>query len=195
MSIEQYPDWLRPPVGGYTAEDLDRLPDLPPHTELIDGSLIFVSPQTIFHMSTLRVLEWALVRAVPPGWAVWREMTIMLNRRNRLEPDLLVVDKRVNSGPRGRKGTSCQPEDVLLAVEVVSEESQERDRDTKPRKYAAAGIAHFWRVEDDDDGRPVVYVYELDPATRAYGLTGIYHKQLKVDRPFPVEIDLTDASE
>ncbi|MFJ8628186.1 Uma2 family endonuclease [Kitasatospora sp. NPDC093550] len=195
MSIEQYPDWLRPPVGGYTAEDLDRLPDLPPHTELIDGSLIFVSPQTIFHMSTLRVLEWALVAAVPPGWAAWREMTVTLNRRNRLEPDLLVVDKRANAGPKGRKVTSCQPEDVLLAVEVVSEESQERDRDTKPRKYAAAGIAHFWRVEDDDEGRPVVYVYELDPATRAYGLTGIYHKQLKVDRPFPIEIDLTDPSE
>ncbi|MFJ7245226.1 Uma2 family endonuclease [Kitasatospora sp. NPDC098652] len=195
MSIEQYPDWLRPPVGGYTAEDLDRLPDLPPHTELIDGSLIFVSPQTMFHMSTLRILEWALVAAVPPGWAVWREMTVTLNRRNRLEPDLLIVDKRANTSPKGRKVTSCQPEDVLLAVEVVSEESQERDRDTKPRKYAAAGIAHFWRVEDDDEGRPVVYVYELDPATRAYGLTGIYHKQLKVDRPFPVEVDLIDPSE
>ncbi|MFI9156931.1 Uma2 family endonuclease [Kitasatospora aureofaciens] len=195
MSIEQYPDWLRPPVGGYTAEDLDRLLDLPPHTELIDGSLIFVSPQTIFHMSTLRILEWALVKAVPSGWAVWREMTVTLNRRNRLEPDLLVVDKKANTGPKGRKGTSCQPEDVLLAVEVVSEESQERDRDTKPRKYAAAGIAHFWRVEDDDEGQPVVYVYELDPATRAYGLTGIYHKQLKVDRPFPLEVDLIDPSE
>ncbi|MET8545152.1 Uma2 family endonuclease [Kitasatospora sp. NPDC004799] len=195
MSIEPYPDWLRPPVGGYTAEDLDRLPDLPPHTELIDGSLIFVSPQTIFHLLAVRQLEFALVAAVPPGWAAWREMTVTLDRRNRLEPDLLVVDKRAHAGPKGRKGTSCQAEDVLLAVEVVSEESQERDRDTKPRKYAAAGIAHFWRVEDDDEGRPVVYVYELDPATKAYGLTGIYHKQLKVERPFPIEVDLIDTSE
>ncbi|CAM5492801.1 Putative restriction endonuclease domain-containing protein OS=Kitasatospora aureofaciens OX=1894 GN=HS99_0038840 PE=4 SV=1 [Kitasatospora aureofaciens] len=77
-----------------------------------------------------------------------------------------------------------------LRSKVVSEESQQRDRDTKPRKYAAAGIRHFWRVESDDDGRPVVYAYELDPAT-GYVVSGIYHKQLKVDQPFPVEIDLT----
>ncbi|MFI6157681.1 Uma2 family endonuclease [Kitasatospora sp. NPDC051170] len=188
MSIEQYPDWLRPPVGGYVAEDLDRLPDLPPHTELLDGSLIFMSAQTKFHMRTLRRLERALEGAVPPGWELWREMNVKLDRRNRPEPDLLVVDERGDTGPRQ---TFCEAEDVLLAVEVVSDESQERDRDTKPRKYAAAGIKHFWRVESDEEGRPVVYTYELDPATRSYGLTGIYHKELKVDRPFPVEIDLT----
>ncbi|MFG3223642.1 Uma2 family endonuclease [Kitasatospora sp. NPDC048194] len=187
MSIEPYPDWIRPPVDGYVAEDLDRLPDLPPHTELLDGSLIFMSAQTKFHMRTLRRLERALEGAVPAGWEVWREMTVKLNRRDRPEPDLIVVDERGDTGPRQ---TMCEAEDVLLAVEVVSQESQERDRDTKPRKYAAAGIRHFWRVESDGEGRPVVYVYELDPATRAYGLTGIYHKQLKVDQPFPIEIDL-----
>ncbi|CAM5583904.1 hypothetical protein SFUMM280S_00712 [Streptomyces fumanus] len=26
--------WPRPPEGGWTADDLDRLPNLPPHTEL-----------------------------------------------------------------------------------------------------------------------------------------------------------------
>ncbi|MFI9415012.1 hypothetical protein [Nocardia gamkensis] len=41
MDLEPYPQWLRPPPGGFVAEDLDRLPDLPPHTELIDGSLVF----------------------------------------------------------------------------------------------------------------------------------------------------------
>ncbi|MEV7776165.1 Uma2 family endonuclease [Kitasatospora sp. NPDC086791] len=188
MSIAPYPDWIRPPAGGYTAEDLDRLPDLPPHTELIDGSLIFVSPQTTFHMRTLRRLERALEDAAPTGWQVWREMTVRLDRRNRPEPDLLVVDERGVTGP---KQTFCEAVDVLLAVEVVSEESEERDRGAKPRKYAAAGIKHFWRVESDDDGKPIVHVYELDPATPAYVITGIYHKQLKVDRPFPVEIDLS----
>ncbi|WP_241002554.1 Uma2 family endonuclease [Streptomyces sp. CB01881] len=188
MSTEPYPDWLRPPVGGYTAEDLDRLPDLPPHTELLDGSLIFVSPQTLFHMRTLRRLEQALEAAVPEGWEVWREMTVRLNLRNRPEPDLLVVDEHADTGP---KGTYCNAEDVLLAVEVVSEESRERDRQVKPRKYAAAGVRHFWRVEGDDEGRPVVHTYELDPATQSYGLTGIHHKQLKLERPFPVDVDLT----
>ncbi|MFD0349286.1 Uma2 family endonuclease [Kitasatospora aburaviensis] len=188
MTIEPYPDWLRPPAEGYTAEDLDRLPDLPPHTELLDGSLIFVSPQTLFHMSTLKRLERALDDAVPAGWRVWREITVRLNVRNRPEPDLLVVDERAHSDSRR---TSCEPGDVLLVIEVVSEESRERDRQVKPRKYAAAGIPHFWRVEGDEEGRPVVHTYELDPATQSYGLTGIHHKQLKLERPFPVDIDLT----
>jgi hypothetical protein len=40
--------WPIPPEGGYFAEDLDTIPDLPPHTELIDGSLVFVAAQVIF---------------------------------------------------------------------------------------------------------------------------------------------------
>ncbi|MFD7987518.1 Uma2 family endonuclease [Kitasatospora indigofera] len=186
MSAEPDPDWIRPPAGGWTADDLDRLPDLPPHTQLIDGSLVLGSPQTKFHMRTIRALECALVAAAPEEWEVWREMTVKLNARNRPEPDLLVVDARSDTGPRQ---TFCLAADVLLAVEVVSEESEERDRDTKPRKYAAAGIPHFWRVESDE-GRPVVHVYELDPATGGYGVAGIHHKVLKLDRPFPVDVEL-----
>ncbi len=34
-----------PPLGGFTADDLDRIPDLPPHTEPIHGSLVPVAPQ------------------------------------------------------------------------------------------------------------------------------------------------------
>ncbi|WP_316526140.1 Uma2 family endonuclease [Kitasatospora brasiliensis] len=187
MSIEPYPDWLRPPVGGYTAEDLDRLPDLPPHTELIDGSLIFVSPQTKFHVRVKRLLDRGLEKAVPEGWEVWPEMAVTLDRRNRPEPDILVVHEASDTG---YLQTTFSAEHVLLAVEVVSEESRERDREVKPRKYAAAGIRYFWRVECDE-GRPVVYTFELDPASSRYFPTGIHHKQLKVDQPFPVEIDLT----
>jgi Uma2 family endonuclease len=80
---------------------------------------------------------------------------------------------------------------VLLAVEVVSPDSEERDRKRKPQLYAEAGIPHFWRVENNSR-RPTVYVYELDPATRAYALTGIHHDRLKTPVPFDVDIDLTE---
>lgn len=66
----------------------------------------------------------------------------------------------------------------------------ERDREVKPRKYAQAGVRHFWRVEEED-GLPVVYVYELDPAIMRYANTGIHRKELKLGVPFPVTIDLT----
>lgn len=36
-----------------------------------------------------------------------------------------------------------------------------------------------------------MYVFELEPATRTYAVTGIHHDRLKTDVPFPVDIDLT----
>ncbi|WP_186768152.1 Uma2 family endonuclease [Streptomyces qinzhouensis] len=179
--------WPRPPVGGWTADDLDRLPDLPPHTELIDGSLVFMSPQADFHMATLRLLEHGLVACAPKDLYIVREMTIRLDRRNRPEPDLMVVPR---SARKTRRQTWYDPEVLLLAVEITSPDSEERDREVKPLKYARAGIPHYWRVEHINDA-PVVYVYELDPASRTYAVTGIHHKQLKLDRPFAIDIDLT----
>lgn len=187
MSVEPEYEWPRPPVGGYTADDLDRLPNLPPHTELIDGSLVFVGPQALFHMRAMRVLENHLLQAAPPELEVVREMTVTLGPRNRPEPDLMMVRAEAFAGLRQ---TSFRPEDVLLVIEVVSPDSQDRDRDAKPRKYAAAGIPHFWRVENDND-RPVVYQFELEPATGTYAVTGIHHDTFRTTVPFPVEIDLT----
>ncbi|SFL57903.1 Endonuclease, Uma2 family (restriction endonuclease fold) [Streptomyces pini] len=192
MSVEPEYAWPRPPAGGYTAEDLDRIPDLPPHTELIDGSLVFVSPQTAFHARAMRLLENHLLQAAPPELDVFRDMTVTLGKRDRPEPDVVVV--RADALTRLRQ-TGFRPEDVVLAVEVVSDDSEARDRETKPRKYAAAGIPHFWRVEagegEDGAASPVAYVFELEPATRTYAVTGIHHERLKTDVPFPVDIDLT----
>ncbi|MCP3767024.1 MULTISPECIES: Uma2 family endonuclease [Streptomyces] len=180
-------EWPRPPQDGWTADDLDELPNLPPHTELIDGSLVFVSPQTRFHSRVMSLLEPALRSQVPEEWDAIREMTIKLGKRNRPEPDVLVVRVDADTGP---EQTWFRPDDVLLTIEVVSTDSIDRDREVKPRKYAAAGIAHYWRVEEND-GLPVVYVYELDPATKAYVPMGIFHNRLKLTVPFPIDIDLT----
>ncbi|MFF4831847.1 Uma2 family endonuclease [Streptomyces sp. NPDC001315] len=180
-------EWARPPEGGWTADDLDRLPNLPPHTELIDGSLVFVSPQTRFHARAMLLLVNALLDQVPEELNVIHEMTIKLGKRNRPEPDVLVFRGDADTGPQQ---TWYRPEDVVIAVEIVSEDSEERDREVKPRKYAQAGIPHYWRVEENE-GLPVVYVYELDPATQTYGLIGIFHDKLQLTVPFPVEIDLT----
>ncbi|MFE0523817.1 Uma2 family endonuclease [Streptomyces sp. NPDC058954] len=181
--------WPVPPPEGWTADDLDRIPGLPPHTELIDGSLVFMSPQTRFHSRTMRLLDNVLLEQAPEHLDVDREMTVKLDPKNRPEPDIVVYTVDAITGP---DQTWYRPEDIVLAVEVVSADSRERDRDVKPRKYAAAGVPHFWRVEQDDDkGFPVVYVYELDPATQVYGLTGIFHERLKVSVPFDIEIDLT----
>ncbi len=56
------PDWMRPPRDeGWFADDLDRLPEAPRHTELIDGALVFVmSPQRSRHGRVVTALTVAL---------------------------------------------------------------------------------------------------------------------------------------
>jgi Uma2 family endonuclease len=181
--------WPVPPEGGYTVDDLYRLPDLPPHTELIDGSLVFMSPQRIFHALVADLLVNGLRRTVPDRLRVRREMTVVLGPHDAPEPDVSLIRAEAESS---RRQTRYEAKDVELAVEVVSPDSEARDREAKPFKYAAAGIRHFWRVEMTGEGDyPVVYVYELDPATKTYLPTGIYHDRLKLTVPFEIDIDLT----
>ncbi|WP_063044109.1 Uma2 family endonuclease [Nocardia pseudovaccinii] len=188
MTSEPFPQWLRPPPGGFTAEDLDRLPGLPPHSQLIDGSLVVAARQTKFHMLAVSLLEISLHGQAPAHLRVRRQMTVTLGRDQRPEPDIIAVHADRDGGP---ELTTYQADDVVLAIEVVSVESRTRDRERKPQLYARAGITHFWRVENVD-GRPVVYVYELDPATKAYALTGIHHDRLRLSVPFEIDIDLTE---
>ncbi|MFG1701160.1 Uma2 family endonuclease [Nonomuraea sp. NPDC049309] len=90
---------------------------------------------------------------------------------------------------RGGAETYYDAKDVVLAVEVVSPESVTRDRERKPQLYAQAGIPHFWRVEENS-GKPIVYVYELDPALRSYARMGVHRDRLKVTAPFDLDADL-----
>ena len=59
------PDWLIPPTDGFTTDEFLKMDGLPPHTELIDGSLVFVGPQRDFHGLTMYLLESGLRGSVP----------------------------------------------------------------------------------------------------------------------------------
>ncbi|SHK70056.1 Uma2 family endonuclease [Actinacidiphila paucisporea] len=180
------PDWMRPPrAEGWFADDLDRLPEAPRHTELIDGALVFMmSPQRWWHGHLVTMLTVALMEQAPAGVRVGREMTIKLDQRNRPEPDLLVTTADFD-GDR----TWFAPDEVRLAVEVVSPESAHRDRTVKLHKYGEAGIPHYWRIEDEG-GAPVVHVYELDEPTATYVPVGIFRDSLHRPVPFDINLDL-----
>ena len=146
------PGWVRPPSDGFTADDLDRLPALPRHGQLLDGSLMFPGPQTNFHSLSVDLMVLGLRRAAPDEWRVRRQMTVILGRRQRPEPDVIVIRADADSAPHR---IAYHAADVVLAVEVMSADSDVRDRERKSQLYAEAGISHSWRVESDSD-RPVV---------------------------------------
>lgn len=121
MTAEALPDsphrqpdgskWPVPPTDGYTVDEFFTL-DLPPHTELIDGSLVFVSPQRNFHTLTMYLLEQGLRLHVPEALRVRREMAVVLGRRNVPEPDLVVVKadgEEAFGRPATKPLTSCSP--------------------------------------------------------------------------------------
>ncbi|MEN3534995.1 Uma2 family endonuclease [Microbispora sp. ZYX-F-249] len=186
--------WPAPPPWGWAADDLDHLPyegpngepDFFKHVELIDGALVFMSPQRRFHERLIRGLTERLDAEAPTHLSAVQQMDVKLGERTRPCPDLMVIDAEAAAD---NARTFYEAREVHLVIEIVSPESVERDRKLKPLRYAEAGIPHFWRVEETD-GRPVAYVYERDPATGAYALTGIHHGHLAVQVPFPVEVDL-----
>ncbi|WP_344822540.1 Uma2 family endonuclease [Actinocorallia longicatena] len=188
--------WPSPPPWGWVADDLDRLPSEGPngepdffkHVELIDGALLFMSPQKRFHERMIRGLTNRLNAISPPDLVAVQQMDVKLGHRTRPCPDVVIIDAQAADDD---DRTYYLPAEVRLAVEVVSPESEERDRKVKPLRYAEAGIPHFWRVEQGE-GTPVVYVYELDPATGVYALTGIHHGAFQVRVPFEISIDLGD---
>ncbi|MFI0728371.1 Uma2 family endonuclease [Streptomyces sp. NPDC021225] len=182
----ELPDWMIPPrPSGWEADDLDHLPQAPRHTELIDGALIFMmSPRRSRHSRLVENLTFALRQAAPAGLETEREMTIRLDKKSRPEPDILVTTASYDPDR-----TWYAPEEIALVIEVVSEESADRDRSLKPFKYAQAKIPHFWRIEDEA-GAPTVHTYELDDMTSTYVATGIHRDHLKATVPFSLDIDL-----
>jgi Uma2 family endonuclease len=180
------PEWMRPPrPEGWYADDLDKLAQAPRHTELIDGALVFMmSPQRVWGARMVTALVNCLTDQAPPGIEVDREITIRLDRWNRPEPDLLAT-----TAPYDPSRTFYTPEETLLVVEVVSPESAHRVRTVKLRKYAEAGIATYWRIEEED-GSPVVHAYELDEPTRSYVPIAIHRHELRTTTPFTIKLDL-----
>ncbi|MFC8736845.1 Uma2 family endonuclease [Streptomyces sp. NPDC057176] len=180
-------EWPVPPDGGWTADDLDRLPGLPLHTQLLDAALVFPCPQSAFHERATSFFGRQLSTAAVQGLDVLCRFSIDVDRQNRLEADVIVLRE---AGLTCLEQTRVTATEVVLAVEVTSPDSVSRDRETKPLKYARAGIAHYWRVENEK-GLAVVHAFELEPTTRAYTSVGIFRERMKVSAPFPVDLDLT----
>ncbi|MEO3856838.1 Uma2 family endonuclease [Acrocarpospora sp. B8E8] len=191
-------NWPYPPEGGWTADDLDRLPLDGPHgepdffarVELVDGALVFMSPQKRFHEHVLIGLRVRLDQQAPEKLGAVSQMDLKLDTNWRPCPDIVVADA---AAVADMARTFYEADEVHLVVEIVSPESAHRDRSVKPPKYAKSGIPYYWRVENHEN-KPVVYVFQLDPATSAYGLVAIHRGRLSVDVPFPIDIDLDNLS-
>lgn len=179
------PDPIRQRKANYTIEDVLFLPDDAPRVELRDG-VIIVSPSPTRHHQRIvaRLWKW-LEEHAPSGYEANFGTGVVIGLRHTFEPDVLLLVDELELPNRHY----FAPDLVALAVEVVSPSTRRRDRLEKPPQYAAAGIRHFWRIEQD----PVhVFAYELIDGE--YKLVADATEELVLDSPFEIRLPIREIT-
>lgn len=134
------------------------------HCEWLEGVVIRVSPAELKHNSLIYYLCQLLMAYFelrPIGRVIGQPFVMRLaafpNRRR--EPDLLVVLK---TNPHELKNTYMDgPAD--LCIEVVSEDSVDRDHGEKFKEYERGGVPEYWII---DPLRNESRLYRLNEAGR-----------------------------
>jgi Uma2 family endonuclease len=130
----------------FKADDIWDAPDNDKRYEVIDGEL-FVSPTPDWEhqraLGKLHLRVGAHVYGRRLGEVVPAPLGVVLDEENGVEPDLIYVsnERRNIIVKRGIEGA---PD---LVVEVLSPSTEGRDRGIKMRRYAAAGIPHYWILD------------------------------------------------
>jgi len=127
--------------------------------ELIDGTILEMSPIGTKHQACVARLNQYFITALADRAVIWPQNSIELNQRSQPQPDLALLQPRSDFyGDR-----YPDPEDVLLVVEVADTTIQ-FDREVKVPLYGTAGIVEIWLV---DLTRGWVEVYR-DPSSQGY---------------------------
>jgi Uma2 family endonuclease len=126
-------------------EFLARFGDKTERYELLDGLPIPRSTGTAAHARIVRRVIGALRRQLSGRpWRAVTETPVAIDRATLLVPDVLVSFKPFDQpGPEGS--------DPAVVVEVVSSDTQARDRGDKWLKYATlASLEHYLLIATDD---------------------------------------------
>ncbi len=125
-----------------TAAEWEDTPDAA-DWELVDGIVRPRAVPTPAHERVKTRLLELLARLAMPSMAVVMDFELRLDDLLRRRPDLLVV----RTAGVDHEARRVDPEQVILAVEVVCTGSETTDRKHKPIEYADYDLPHFWRVE------------------------------------------------
>jgi Uma2 family endonuclease len=172
LSIDQYHQM----IGGGILTDDDPV-------ELLEGWLVTKMPKNPAHRVTTQLIREAIARLLPSNWFVDDQEPIT-TEESEPEPDVVIV--------RGQRRQYLDrhphPQDIAVVVEV-SDTTLQRDRTTKQRIYARAGIPTYWIVNLPDK-RIEVYMVPSGPAKQP----GYQHRQdFEPSETLPLVIDGTEV--
>lgn len=135
------------------------------HAEWVDGEVVFMPPVRLDHQFIAGFIYRLVIDFVERAGlgAVFQPPTLMRlsSRPSGREPDVMFV--AAAHSERLKEALVDGPAD--LAVEVISPESDRRDRSEKFREYEAGGVLEYWLI---DPLRKEAYFYVL-------GEDGHYH--------------------
>ena len=152
----------------FRADDIWDAPEDNNRYEVIDGDLYVTPAPSWLHQSasgTLYGYLWQYIHPRRLGKLVSAPTGVVLDEENGIQPDLIYVS-RERMHIISERGVEGAPD---LVVEVLSPSTEARDRGIKLRRYAAAGVPHYWIVAPQT--RPLE-AYRL--GEQGYDRTGVY---------------------
>jgi Putative restriction endonuclease len=185
ITVDQYHEMIRAGI----------IPDGSP-IELIDGILMWkdrscgggkpMGHDPRHALLVMRVLQ--LLQQFVPGLGchLRTQLPVALTDVNEPEPDIAVIHGTVEDFATRHPG----PADVMMVIEIA-DTSLRRDRTTKQRLYAKAGIPTYWIVNLQKNQ---IEVYEQpDPARELYAKSTVHKSgetlMLRLqEHEFPVEL-------
>ncbi|MEU4334252.1 Uma2 family endonuclease [Micromonospora lupini] len=182
---------MRQQRADHTLADLLALPDDAPRVELVDGVFQVLPFPTLGHQELSSLLCWWPRSHGPTGLRATQAIGVELGPDTSRRPDVLLCHADV---PSDR--SSLRPEDVVLAVAIVSPSTRRIDRFAKPGEYAAAGIPFYWRIEQD----PVhVYAYRIGDRVgpggeRQYELVADGADVIELAEPFDIKLPVAEIT-
>jgi Uma2 family endonuclease len=143
MSFEEFLQWV----------------DEDTHTEWVNGEVITFMPAKRFHQDTLDFLR-GLLAMFAGFFHLGRVMTApygMKLKRAYREPDIFWVA----SENLKQRTVSFFDGPADLAIEIISDDSVQRDRREKLKEYREAGVKEYWII-DPRPGKQRADFYRLD---------------------------------
>lgn len=144
-----------PPSGGWTLDDLLRLPEDANRYEIVDGSLLVTPPPAVVHAVAVASLVRLLQDSAPGDFIVLPAGPGVQMGRSVYIPDAVVIDAAADLTQQVLDVT-----DVRLAVEVLSPSNRTTDLVTKRADYAAGGIPLYWVVDPEIPSLTVLLLEE-----------------------------------
>lgn len=185
MELALPPEWEveLPTDRPLTVDDYLRLPEGPPHFELIDGELVMNPTPVPLHVRVSTNLSFALMVACLPEMEIFSSpLDWVVDEHNVLEPDVSVCER----AKVGEKRLYLPP---LLCVEVLSPSTRRRDLGAKWDIYDRGGVVSYWII---DPQGPRLLVHELNLASGKYRIEADLFGEATFNAklPFPVAIDV-----